>query len=116
MIKMIKPRALRSGAELPRSRFSVAGRASRGSRADLMEVLRDLSIRGIITPIGGDSKVFLGYSDTTVSHFAFLKAGVTSFYGPSLFRVGNGFRGRPRTLDRRVSGGHRLASRRPDFP
>jgi muramoyltetrapeptide carboxypeptidase LdcA involved in peptidoglycan recycling len=69
--------------------------------ADLMEVLRDPSIRGIISTIGGDDsirmlpfldlsvirenpKVFLGYSDTTVSHFAFLKAGVTSFYGPSL--------------------------------
>jgi muramoyltetrapeptide carboxypeptidase LdcA involved in peptidoglycan recycling len=69
--------------------------------ADLMEVLKDPSIRGIISTIGGDDsirmlpfldlsvirdnpKVFLGYSDTTVSHFAFLKAGVTSFYGPSL--------------------------------
>ena len=29
-------------------------------------------------------KVFIGYSDSTVTHFAFLKAGVTSFYGPSL--------------------------------
>jgi len=26
----------------------------------------------------------MGYSDSTVTHFAFLKAGVTSFYGPSL--------------------------------
>ena len=69
--------------------------------ADLMEVLRDPSIQGIISTIGGDDsirilpfldysvirenpKVFLGYSDSTVTHFAFLKAGVTSFYGPSL--------------------------------
>jgi muramoyltetrapeptide carboxypeptidase LdcA involved in peptidoglycan recycling len=29
-------------------------------------------------------KVFLGYSDSTITHFAFLKAGVISFYGPSL--------------------------------
>jgi muramoyltetrapeptide carboxypeptidase LdcA involved in peptidoglycan recycling len=29
-------------------------------------------------------KVFLGYSDSTVTHFAFLKAGVISFYGPSI--------------------------------
>jgi muramoyltetrapeptide carboxypeptidase LdcA involved in peptidoglycan recycling len=29
-------------------------------------------------------KVLMGYSDTTVTHFAFLKAGVTSFYGPSI--------------------------------
>jgi muramoyltetrapeptide carboxypeptidase LdcA involved in peptidoglycan recycling len=29
-------------------------------------------------------KVFLGYSDSTVTHFAFLKAGATSFYEPSV--------------------------------
>src|SRR6202050_4959558 len=69
--------------------------------ADLMEVLRDPTIQGIVSTIGGDDsirtlpfldysiirqnpKVFLGYSDSTVTHFAFLKAGVTSFYGPSL--------------------------------
>lgn len=69
--------------------------------ADLMEVLRDPSIRGIISNIGGDDsirmlrfldfsvirehpKIFLGYSDSTITHFAFLKAGVTSYYGPSL--------------------------------
>ena len=56
---------------------------------------------GIVSTIGGEDsirmlpfldysvirqnpKVFLGYSDSTVTHFAFLKAGVTSFYGPSL--------------------------------
>jgi muramoyltetrapeptide carboxypeptidase LdcA involved in peptidoglycan recycling len=69
--------------------------------ADLMEVLRDRSIAGIVSTIGGDDsirmlpfldlsvirknpKIFIGYSDTTVTHFAFLKAGVTSFYGPSI--------------------------------
>jgi muramoyltetrapeptide carboxypeptidase LdcA involved in peptidoglycan recycling len=69
--------------------------------ADLMEVLRDPSIRGIISTIGGDDsirmlpfldlsvirenpKIFLGYSDSTITHLAFLKAGVTSFYGPSI--------------------------------
>ncbi|HEY4739006.1 MAG TPA: S66 peptidase family protein [Candidatus Acidoferrales bacterium] len=69
--------------------------------ADLMEVLRDRSIHGIVSTIGGDDsirmlpfldlsvirenpKIFVGYSDTTVTHFAFLKAGVTSFYGPSI--------------------------------
>ncbi len=69
--------------------------------ADLMEVLRDRSIHGIVSTIGGDDsirilpfldlsvirenpKIFIGYSDTTVAHFAFLKAGVTSFYGPSI--------------------------------
>src|SRR3984885_4485341 len=69
--------------------------------ADLMEVLQDPSIHGIVSTIGGDDsirmlpfldysvirdnpKVFLGYSDSTITHFAFLKAGVTSFYGPSI--------------------------------
>jgi muramoyltetrapeptide carboxypeptidase LdcA involved in peptidoglycan recycling len=69
--------------------------------ADLMEVLKDPTIQGIVSTIGGDDsirmlpfldysvirqnpKVFLGYSDSTVTHFAFLKAGVVSFYGPSL--------------------------------
>ena len=68
---------------------------------DLMEVLKDSTIHGIISTIGGEDsirilpyldysvirqnpKVFLGYSDSTVTHFAFLKAGVTSFYGPSI--------------------------------
>ena len=66
-----------------------------------MDVLRDRSIHGILSTIGGEDsirivpfldlsvirenpKIFMGYSDTTVTHFAFLKAGVTSFYGPSL--------------------------------
>jgi muramoyltetrapeptide carboxypeptidase LdcA involved in peptidoglycan recycling len=69
--------------------------------ADLMEVLADPSIKGIVSTIGGDDsirmlpyldlsvirenpKVFLGYSDSTITHFAFLRAGVTSFYGPSI--------------------------------
>jgi muramoyltetrapeptide carboxypeptidase LdcA involved in peptidoglycan recycling len=69
--------------------------------ADLMEVLKDSTIQGVVSTIGGEDsirmlpfldyavirenpKVFIGYSDSTVTHFAFLKAGVTSFYGPSL--------------------------------
>ena len=69
--------------------------------ADLMEMLQDPSIQGIVSTIGGDDsirmlpfldssvirenpKVFMGYSDSSVTHFAFLKAGVTSFYGPSV--------------------------------
>ena len=69
--------------------------------SDLMEVFADPSIKGIVSTIGGDDsirilpfldltvirenpKVFLGYSDTTVSHFAWLKAGVVSFYGPAV--------------------------------
>jgi len=69
--------------------------------ADLLEVLQDPGIQGIVSTIGGDDsirllpfldysvirqnpKVFIGYSDSTITHFAFLKASVTSFYGPSL--------------------------------
>lgn len=68
---------------------------------DLMDAFRDPSIAGIISTIGGDDsirllphldldviaahpKVLLGYSDTTVSHVACFRAGLTSFYGPSL--------------------------------
>ncbi len=68
---------------------------------DLMDAFLDPSIAGIISTIGGDDsirllphldldviaahpKVFLGYSDTTVSHLACFRAGLTSFYGPSI--------------------------------
>jgi muramoyltetrapeptide carboxypeptidase LdcA involved in peptidoglycan recycling len=67
---------------------------------DLMEAFSDPALHGIISTIGGDDsirilrhldlnvlrdhpKVFVGYSDTTVSHFACLAAGLTSFYGPA---------------------------------
>jgi muramoyltetrapeptide carboxypeptidase LdcA involved in peptidoglycan recycling len=69
--------------------------------SDLMEAFTDPSIRGIVSTIGGDDsirllpfldlavirenpKVFLGYSDTTVTHFACLKAGLVTFYGPAI--------------------------------
>jgi muramoyltetrapeptide carboxypeptidase LdcA involved in peptidoglycan recycling len=68
---------------------------------DLMEAFADPSIRGIISIIGGDDsirllpfiddelirsnpKIFLGYSDTTVSHWACFRAGLVTFYGPSI--------------------------------
>lgn len=69
--------------------------------ADLMEALADPTIKGIFSTIGGEDsirtlpyidlniikenpKIFLGFSDTTVTHFCFYKAGVTSFYGTSI--------------------------------
>jgi muramoyltetrapeptide carboxypeptidase LdcA involved in peptidoglycan recycling len=69
--------------------------------ADLMAAFADPSISGIISTIGGDDsirilpwldleviranpKIFLGYSDTTVTHLACFKAGLVSFYGPSI--------------------------------
>lgn len=68
---------------------------------DLMEALEDKSIKAIISNIGGDDsirtlpyidfdtirknpKIFMGFSDSTVTHFCFFKAGVTSFYGTSV--------------------------------
>lgn len=73
----------------------------RDRAADLMLAFADPTIRGIITTIGGEDsilllpyldpaviaanpKVFLGYSDTTVSHFVCHNAGLTTFYGPSV--------------------------------
>ena len=67
---------------------------------DLMEAFADKSIRAVISTIGGDDsirilpfldlsvlrahpKIFMGHSDTTVTHFACMAAGMTSFYGPA---------------------------------
>ncbi len=77
------------------------GQNPQGRAEDLMAAFADDAIAGIITASGGDDslrllphldldliqahpKVFLGHSDTTVSHFACHKAGLVSFYGPSL--------------------------------
>ncbi|HEY5730607.1 MAG TPA: S66 peptidase family protein [Anaerolineales bacterium] len=72
------------------------------ARADgLMQAFGDPSIKGIITTIGGDDsirllpyidldvirnnpKVFIGYSDATISHMLCFKAGLVSFYGPTI--------------------------------
>jgi muramoyltetrapeptide carboxypeptidase LdcA involved in peptidoglycan recycling len=68
---------------------------------DLHWALENPEIKGIISMIGGYEsvrilpylnldlihkypKVFIGFSDTTVQHVAFLNAGVVSFYGPSM--------------------------------
>ncbi|MFV0395890.1 MAG: S66 peptidase family protein [Coprobacillaceae bacterium] len=68
---------------------------------DLMDAFIDDNIKGIICAIGGDDtirllpyinydiirnhpKIFMGYSDTTVNHFMMHKAGLVSFYGPSI--------------------------------
>jgi len=68
---------------------------------DLMEAFSNKSIKAIISNIGGEDsirtlpftdisvirknpKIFLGFSDTTITHFACYKAGLTSFYGTSL--------------------------------
>ena len=76
---------------------------------DLMAAFIDATIDGIISTIGGEDsirtlpyldldlirdnpKVFMGFSDTTISHAACFKAGMVSFYGPS-FMAGFGENG-----------------------
>ena len=68
---------------------------------DFMDAFKDKNIKGIICNIGGadtirllpyidfeviknNPKIFMGYSDTTVNHFMMYKAGITSYYGPSV--------------------------------
>jgi muramoyltetrapeptide carboxypeptidase LdcA involved in peptidoglycan recycling len=68
---------------------------------DLMEAFCDPSIKAIIATIGGEDslrtlpfidlsvltnnpKIFIGFSDSTVTHWACYKAGLTSFYGTSI--------------------------------
>ncbi len=68
---------------------------------DLMSAFADPAVNAIVSTIGGEDsirilpyldfdviranpKIFLGYSDSTVTHFACLKAGLGSFYGPSI--------------------------------
>lgn len=69
--------------------------------ADLMAAFSDPDINAILANIGGEDsirllpfidfdiirnnpKIFMGYSDTTIPHLFCLKAGVSSFYGPSV--------------------------------
>ncbi len=69
--------------------------------SDLMEAFKNPDIKAIFSCIGGDDsirllpyidlevirqnpKIFMGYSDTTVTHLMCYQAGVTSFYGPSV--------------------------------
>ncbi len=68
---------------------------------DLMNAFKDPTIKAIIACIGGDDstrilpyinfetitnnpKIFVGFSDSTTTHFICQQAGITSFYGPSV--------------------------------
>ena len=68
---------------------------------DLMDAFKNPDVKAIFSCIGGDDsirllpyidfhvlaknpKIFLGYSDSTISHLICYKAGITSFYGPSI--------------------------------
>ncbi|MCL1884196.1 MAG: LD-carboxypeptidase [Defluviitaleaceae bacterium] len=68
---------------------------------DLMNAFKDSAVKAIICMIGGDDtirllnyidfdiirknpKIFMGYSDTTTNHFMMYKAGLISFYGPTI--------------------------------
>jgi muramoyltetrapeptide carboxypeptidase LdcA involved in peptidoglycan recycling len=76
-------------------------RNPRARADDLMGAFADPAIHGIISAIGGDEsirilpfldpavirahpKVFVGYSDTTVTHLACFAAGLCTFYGPAI--------------------------------
>jgi muramoyltetrapeptide carboxypeptidase LdcA involved in peptidoglycan recycling len=77
-------------------------RANPQARADdLHWALTNEDVAGIVTTIGGDDsirtvpyldldliaanpKVFMGFSDTTVQHLVNRRAGIATFYGPSL--------------------------------
>lgn len=81
-----------------------AGWLARNPKAraeDLMQAFANPSIKGIFSTIGGSDsirllpfidlnlirnhpKIFLGYSDTTISHLLCYKAGLVSFYGPAI--------------------------------
>jgi len=67
----------------------------------MMNAFKNKEIKAIFSNIGGDDtlrllpyidfdviknnpKIFMGYSDTTVNHFMCYKAGLTSYYGPSV--------------------------------
>lgn len=73
----------------------------RARAEDFMQAFLDPTIKGVFSSIGGDDairllpyinfeiirknpKIVLGFSDSTVLHFICLKAGITSFYGPSV--------------------------------
>ena len=68
---------------------------------DLMQAFADPTIKAVITATGGNDsirllpyvdlnviknnpKIFMGYSDTTISHLICYKAGLVSFYGPTI--------------------------------
>ena len=68
---------------------------------DLMQAFSDSSVKAIISCIGGNDsirmlpyidfdviqknpKIFMGYSDSTVTHYICMKAGISSFYGPAI--------------------------------
>ncbi len=68
---------------------------------DLMDAFKDETIKAIFCNIGGDDtirllpyidfnvisnnpKIFMGYSDATINHFMMNKAGIVSYYGPSV--------------------------------
>ncbi len=68
---------------------------------DLTDAFEDSTVAAIICAIGGDDtirllpymnldvirknpKIFMGYSDSTINHFMLYKAGVVSFYGPTI--------------------------------
>lgn len=93
-LKVIEtPHALRDAAWLHKN--------PKARAEDLMNAFADPSVKAIIATIGGDDsirilpyidlelirsnpKIFMGYSDTTITHMACFKADLVSFYGPTI--------------------------------
>ena len=88
--------------EMPHTLSSVTwlDKTPKARADDINAAVTNPDIKAIITTIGGDDcvrllpyldyraisenpKFFIGYSDPTALHFAFLKAGVSSVYGPA---------------------------------
>ncbi len=89
--------------EMPHTLADAAAVAANpAARADdLHQAFADPDIAGVVSTIGGDDsirvlphldldllaanpKVFLGYSDSTITQMALLRAGIVSFYGPAI--------------------------------
>ena len=87
------PHALKDASWLERN--------PRARADDLMAAFADPSIKAIISTIVGEDsirllpyldlhvirsnpKIFMGYSDTTITHMVCFKAGLVSFYGPAM--------------------------------
>ncbi|MEA5038954.1 MAG: S66 peptidase family protein [Clostridiaceae bacterium] len=68
---------------------------------NLMQAFSDTDVKAVFSCIGGEEsirllpyvdltvirnnpKIFIGYSDSTITHLMCLKAGISSFYGPSI--------------------------------
>jgi muramoyltetrapeptide carboxypeptidase LdcA involved in peptidoglycan recycling len=105
-MNLIKPTPLKPGDKVVEMSHTLSGSEfiynhPEKRAEDLMNAFKDKSIKAIFSCIGGyesirmlpfidfdiirnNPKIFIGYSDTTITHMICLKAGISSFYGPSI--------------------------------